>query len=87
MRQVVEVYDVVIIDSSPLLPVADTLEMLPYVDGAVICVRESKTTRGEARAVKTVLQRFPELATGVVVTGIKPSRSDDAIYAYPYSYS
>lgn len=87
LRQVAEIYDAVVIDSSPLLPVADTLEILPHVDAVVVCARESRTTREEAHAVNTVLARFPQLPAGLVVTGIKPSRGDDPAYAYSYSYS
>jgi Mrp family chromosome partitioning ATPase len=86
MAQVVQTYDVVVIDSAPILPVSDTLEMLPHVEGAVICARESKTTRDEALAVRMAVARFTQLSVGVVVTGIKPSRSDDAVYAGAYSY-
>jgi succinoglycan biosynthesis transport protein ExoP len=85
LGQVAATYDVVVMDSSPMLPVADTLEMLPHVDAVVVCARESKTTREEAQAVKAVLSRFPKLAAGVVITGIKPSRGEDAVYAHSYA--
>ena len=87
MDQAVAAYDVVVIDSSPLLPVADTLEMLPTVDAIVLCAREAKTKREEAVAVRTALERFPHRPVGVVVTGIKPSRHEYEVYSYSYSYS
>lgn len=77
-------YDVVVIDSPPLLPVSDTLEMLAAVDAVVVCAREAKTKREEAAAVKTALDRFPERAVGVVVTGVKPSRHEYEVYSYSY---
>jgi succinoglycan biosynthesis transport protein ExoP len=82
LQQVLATYDVVVFDSSPLLPVADTLEMLPHVDAVIICARESKTTRGEAQAVKTTLDRFPSAAAGVVVTGVRPRHSEYAVYSH-----
>jgi tyrosine-protein kinase len=85
--QVVAAYDMVIMDSSPLLPVADTLEMLPSVQAVVLCARESKTKREEAAAARRALERFPELPVGVVITGIRPGRGDYELYAYSYNYS
>jgi Mrp family chromosome partitioning ATPase/LPS O-antigen subunit length determinant protein (WzzB/FepE family) len=87
MDQVVAAYDVVVLDSSPLLPVADTLEMLPAVQAVVLCARESKTKREEALAAKRALERFPRLPVGVVITGIKPARHDYEMYSYSYSYT
>lgn len=82
VQQVLETYDAVVFDSSPLLPVADTLEMLPHVDAVVVCARESKTTRGEAQAVKAVLERFPTVSAGIVITGVRPGRSEYAVYSH-----
>lgn len=87
LADVKELYDVVVIDSSPLLPVADTLEMLPHVDGIIVCVRDQQTTREEALAAKAALSRFPERPTGLVVTDVKPNRDEYELYSYSYSYS
>jgi succinoglycan biosynthesis transport protein ExoP len=84
IAQVTSRYDAVVIDSSPLLPVADTLEILPHVDAVVICVRDSQTTRDQGVAVKTTLARFPRRPTGVVITGIKPRGAAYEAYAYSY---
>ncbi len=82
LQQVLEAYDVVVFDSSPLLSVADTLEMIPHVDAVLVCARDSRTTRGEAQAVKTALGRFPTVSAGIVITGIKPRHSEYAVYAH-----
>ncbi len=86
LAEVSQVYDVVILDSSPLLPVADALEMLPHADGVILCARESQTTRAEARATVTALAHLGDRPVGLVVTGVRPRRNDYASYAY-YAYS
>ena len=87
VAQVSGAYDAVVLDSSPLLAVADTLEMLPHVDAVVICARESRTTRGQAQAARATLGRFPARPAGVVVTGVRPGAAGDERHAYAYGYS
>src|SRR5207248_4293629 len=84
LAEVSQSYEVVVLDSSPLLPVSDTLEMLPHVDSVILCARAAKTTREEASAVRAVLAHLPDRPTGLVVTGIKPGDHD---YSYAYGYS
>ena len=86
MEQVSEAYERVIFDTSPLLPVADTLEMLPSVDGIIVCARANRTTQDDASAVSQAFSRFPERPTGVVLTGIKRGAAGEA-YVYSNKYS
>src|SRR3954447_7692814 len=73
-------YDLVVLDGSPLLAVADPLEILPHVDAAIICVRAQQTTREQARAARTALSALPDRPMGAVLTGMR--RGDPDAYDY-----
>jgi len=77
-------FDLVVLDTSPLLSVVDTRSLLPLVDGVLLCVRASRTTREEADATQDALGKLPERATGLVITGLR--QSDQDYYGY-YSYT
>jgi Mrp family chromosome partitioning ATPase len=84
LGQVRDAYDIVILDTCPLLSVADTLEQLSSADAVVLCVRASKTTRDQARAASAALSHFPSRPAGVVLTGSRVG--DDSGYQGYYSY-
>lgn len=86
LEQVREAYDVVVLDATPLLSVGDALQIVPRVDGIVLCVRAEQTTREQARAARQALEHFPDRPTGVVVTGVKPGHELDYGY-YSYAYA
>ena len=81
LTKVSKAYDLVVLDTSPILAVVDALELVPHVDGMVVCVRLSQTTREEARAAREALAHLPERPTGVVVTGVRPGEDS---YGYYY---
>jgi polysaccharide biosynthesis transport protein len=78
-----EVWESVVIDSPPLLPVADTLALLPYVDRVLFCVRLGQTHPDQAIAALDALRRHAELPTGLVTTGLQ--RRDRGYFGY-YGY-
>ena len=80
VEQVRAAYDVIVFDTCPLLPVADTLELLPHVDATVVCIRAGQTTHDQARAAGDVLARVPHGVGGLVITGVK--RGQEALYGY-----
>jgi succinoglycan biosynthesis transport protein ExoP len=82
LGKVSKAYDTVVLDTSPILSVVDALELVPQVDGLLVCVRLAKTTREEARAARDALAHLPGRPTGVVVTGVHAG--DDAYYGYTY---
>ena len=87
MRQLLEQlaasYDDVLIDSPPLLPVADALELARVVDGVVLTARRNRATTDDAREVRALVERLSIHLVGLVFTDAKMSES----YGYGYGYS
>ena len=76
-----EHYDVVLLDTAPLLAVSDTMSLLGEVDGVLLVTRINQTTRDAARAVRTLLSRVPNVRVlGVVANGAEA----DGGQMYPY---
>jgi Mrp family chromosome partitioning ATPase/capsular polysaccharide biosynthesis protein len=85
LEEVRKDYDTVILDSAPLLAVADSLELVPSVDGILLCVRLDQTTRDQARAARTALERLPQRPTAVVLTNA--GDKGDGYYGYYTQYA
>jgi succinoglycan biosynthesis transport protein ExoP len=84
LREVAELYEFVVLDTSPLLPVVDTLGLVPYASAVLICARSDQTTRDQARAARAALDRLPSPPAGAVVTAVPQS----AGYSYAgYAYT
>ncbi|MGO9959534.1 MAG: P-loop NTPase [Solirubrobacteraceae bacterium] len=78
-------FDLVLIDSAPLLVVSDTVPLLRYADAAVFVGRLDVTTRDTAKRLMEFIARVPDLnLLGVVANDL--SRIDAAGYGYGYGY-
>jgi capsular exopolysaccharide synthesis family protein len=65
-------YDYILIDSPPVLAVADALELARTVDGAVMVARSNRATTDEAREVRALVERLDMHLLGTVITGGAP---------------
>lgn len=73
LNDVRQTYDLVILDTPPVLPVVDALEVITNTEAVVVCGRAAQLRREQVRAFKQALDRVPDRPVGLVVTGIKPS--------------
>ena len=84
--QLRQMYDLVIIDTPPVLPVADALILGRWADGAVMAARydASRLPLVERANRQIIAAGIPVL--GVVVNGVKGQDQAYGNYAYNYSY-
>ena len=84
MAAAAENADYVLVDSPPLLSVADGMLVAPLVDGVLLAARMFHTTVDEARKVRTLLSRAGQEVKpiGVAVGGVSLGRR----YYYRYGY-
>ena len=67
-------YDYVLVDSPPVLLVADALELARDVDGVVLVVRRDKASREEGAELRTMVDRLGIHLVGTVLTDVEPVR-------------
>jgi Mrp family chromosome partitioning ATPase len=80
--------DIVIIDSPPLLGVADTLPLLGLADATLVVARMGQTTRAAARRARETIDRIPGAeVVGVVANDVSKGELGGDGYGYGYGYS
>jgi capsular exopolysaccharide synthesis family protein len=84
-------YDVVILDSSPILTVSDAVPLLGQVSAVLFVARLGVTTREAAERLTELGQRVPEMnLVGIVVNDMRGNYGDEgyATYSrYGYAYA
>lgn len=71
MKELKDGYDFIVIDSPPILLVADALPLARMTDGAVIVTRQHRTRRGQLAKTLQSLEGVGSEALGVILTGAK----------------
>ena len=84
LQQAGEEYDVVLLDTAPLLLVADATPLLPIVDAVLVVARLGRLSKQDAAALTAIIARVGEVnLSGLIVNGVERGRSS---YAYGYGY-
>lgn len=75
-----QAYDLVVIDSAPLIPVTDTRLLARHADGVIFVVRWERTPREAARSALRMLQDLDVPVIGAVMSLVNMRRH--AVYGY-----
>jgi protein-tyrosine kinase len=84
LDRVMPVFDWVILDSAPLLPVADSSLLADLVDGALLVIRAGQTPLETAQRACQELQG--RNIVGVVLNAVGPEHAYGAYYSSSYGY-
>lgn len=80
-----ERFDIVLIDSPPLLPVTDAALLAAQADGLLVVVRHGKTTRDQLMHSLERVESVGAKCVGVVIN-LVPSKKSGSGYGYGYGY-
>jgi capsular exopolysaccharide synthesis family protein len=83
VNELVKQFDIVIFDSAPLLPVADSLALSRLTDGALLVARASSTRRGQLVAAADAIDNVKGRVLGVILNRIKLGPGVPKSYGYP----
>jgi succinoglycan biosynthesis transport protein ExoP len=77
-------YELVVVDSSPVTIVPDSIPILNLVSGVLVVMRESKSTTAGAKRLRDQLEHLGVVPLGLVMNGAAPvdDRSHYDYYAY-----
>jgi capsular exopolysaccharide synthesis family protein len=78
-------FDVVLIDSPPLLPVADPLVLSGYADAVLMVVMVGLTTRAEVERASELLAQVNARPTGIVLNKATRRSANASQYGYGYN--
>ena len=79
-------YDVIVLDSAPLLAVADALTIAPLCTGSVLVASQEASDRRSVKNAVELLQRLGVRVLGVAATHVTEKTSQRGVHAYGYGY-
>ncbi len=80
-------YDHIILDTSPVLAVADTLSIAPQVDASFILVRSGVTRKKALLRVREQMRRVNARVQGIIVNDVDLRLENYYTYSKRYNYS
>jgi Mrp family chromosome partitioning ATPase len=86
MRALIQSYDHVIVDTPPIMGVADSGILGQWVDMALLAVRIAKTPKSHVTQATELLETAGVNVAGVIAVDDKASSSRGESYGYGYGY-
>lgn len=86
IKEAREHFDIILIDSPPVLPVADAAILAPFVDGVYIIYQVGKIGRGALRRAKVHIEASRGSVWGIILNDIKAEISGYSTYSQYYSH-
>jgi len=69
-------FDVVLLDTPPLIPVSDAILLAPKVDGVILIYLSGKTARGALKRTKTQLDNIKARVVGIVLNDVRAAEME-----------
>ena len=85
-KELIPLYDMVLIDSSPLLVVTDPSIIAAVADGIILVVRISSTRRNDLEVTNDMLKTLGVPVFGMVINGVTRGEIGYGGYGYGYGY-
>ena len=82
LRRLRGMFDVIILDTPPLLPVTDAAVAATVADGVLLVVRQGKTTRSQVATSVRALHAVDARVLGAVLSMVRKRSQDTEAYSY-----
>jgi polysaccharide biosynthesis transport protein len=87
LRSVYSTYDIIILDSSPVLAADDTTSLAPKIDASLFVIRFGHSSARSSRKALTLLRERQANVIGLVGNSVKIGSEEYYYYKYPQYYS
>jgi len=87
LRDASQEYDLVIVDSPPVMAADDATSLAPFVDGVLFVIRAQQTSARVARAALDLLYQRRINVLGIVFNAVEANASDYYYYKYKDYYA
>jgi tyrosine-protein kinase len=85
--QLSEQFDLVLVDSPPVLPVTDAAILSQYADATLLLAAAGQTRRGDLHRAAEKLDQVGAMILGIVLNKVTKQTSRDYGYGYGYEYA